>query len=190
MNKKRFTFNIIAGSLKGRKLTAPDLGITRPPLSRLRKAIFDFLTPYLDSAEYLDLFSGSGSFLFEAVSRGVSTATGVEINDQLTRSINAQAEQFGVNEKLSCLKEDVFDCIERLDNLGCSYDLIMLAPPQYQSLVDRTVKALQNSSLLKPDGMIICQHDSSETDRIDFGDFEIEQQRKYGNSTFTILKNG
>lgn len=190
MGSKQFTFNIIAGSLKSRKLTAPDLGITRPPLSRLRKAIFDFLAPHLDSADYLDLFSGTGSYLFEAVSRGAATGTGVEINDQLTRSINAQAEKFGVSKQLICHNEDVFDSIKRLNNLGSSFDLIMLAPPQYQGFIDRTLEELQNSGLLRPDGMIICQHDSSETDRIDFGRFEVEQRRKYGNTTFTILTIG
>lgn len=61
MNKKRtetFDFKIIAGSLKGKTITAPDLGITRPPLTRLRKAIFDFLNPYLEEADYLDLSAG------------------------------------------------------------------------------------------------------------------------------------
>ena len=71
---REFKFTIIAGEFKGRKITAPDLGVTRPPLSRLRKSIFDFLQPYLAGAAYLDLFSGTGSYLFEVVSRGVATA--------------------------------------------------------------------------------------------------------------------
>jgi 16S rRNA G966 N2-methylase RsmD len=41
---KQFDFRVIAGELKGKKIVSPDLGITRPPLTRLRKAIFDFLT--------------------------------------------------------------------------------------------------------------------------------------------------
>ena len=86
----QFDFRVIAGELKGKKIVSPDLGITRPPLSRVRKAIFDYLTPYLDGAAYLDLFSGTGSYLFEAVSRGAKTGTGVEHDSRLADAINAQ----------------------------------------------------------------------------------------------------
>ena len=92
----QFRFKVIAGALKGRVITAPDLGVTRPPLTRLRRAVFDFLTPYLGSARYLDLFSGTGSYLFEAVSRGAGEAVGVELQLQLVEAINRQAELLGV----------------------------------------------------------------------------------------------
>jgi hypothetical protein len=36
--------------------------------------------------------------------------------------------------------------------------------------------------------MILCQHDSSETDEVDLAGFELLQRRKYGNTTFTVLR--
>ena len=76
MKKEDLKFQVIAGQLKGRTITAPNLSVTRPPLTRVRRAIFDYLWPYLDDANYLDLFSGTGSYLFEAVSRGAANAVG------------------------------------------------------------------------------------------------------------------
>ncbi|MGD8922501.1 MAG: RsmD family RNA methyltransferase [Candidatus Zixiibacteriota bacterium] len=185
--RPQFEFAIIAGELKGKKIVAPDLGITRPPLTRLRKSIFDFLQPYLPDAHYLDLFSGTGSYLFEAVSRGVSGAVGVEMETRLAEAINSQAHKFGVVDRLSCLVGDVFEVIPQLGQQREKFDIVMIAPPQYQGFVDRTLATLAEHPVSTDDGLIICQHDSSETRRIDFSAFEILQQRKYGNTTFTIL---
>jgi len=186
-NRKIFEFTVIAGALKGKKITAPDRGMTRPPLSRLRKAIFDFLMPYLPEARYLDLFSGTGSYLFEAVSRGVAEALGVELDETMVQAINKQAEKYGVSERLRCLPKDVFVAIPHLASSGKKFDVVMIAPPQYIGLIDKTLAVLKEHNLLSDDGLIICQHDSSETGHIDFSRFTIQQQRKYGNTTYTIL---
>jgi 16S rRNA (guanine966-N2)-methyltransferase len=184
--ESQLEFRIIAGELKGKKIISPDLGITRPPLTRLRKAIFDYLTPYLDGAAYLDLFSGTGSYLFEAISRGARSGTGVEMDPRLADAINAQAANYGVQDRLRCIVGDVFTVIPNLKQQDLRFDIIMMAPPQYQGIIDRTVKLLAEHDLLMPSGQVICQHDTSETDKIEWSVWRIVQQRKYGNTTFTI----
>lgn len=188
--KKRshFRFTVVAGALKGKVITVPDLGVTRPPLTRLRKAIFDFLTPHLESVRYLDLFSGTGSYLFEAVSRGARSVLGVEIERRLAEAINRQAEKLHVENRLQCLCDDVFKVIPRLASQKQRFDIIMIAPPQYVGLVDKTLSFLKDHSLLSKGGIIICQHDTTETPKMDLAGFETEQKRKYGNTTFTILR--
>ncbi len=188
MPKEDFKFQVIAGQLKGRTITAPDLGVTRPPLSRLRRAIFDFLWPYLEDANYLDLFCGTGSYLFEAVSRGAVSAVGVENESKLADAINKQAAKYGVSDKLNCLCQDVFTAIPDLHNKQNQFHIVMIAPPQYQGLIEKTLKCLKENPLLEKDGLIVCQHDTSESNKIDFSHFEIKEQRKYGNTTFTVLK--
>ncbi|HWR82237.1 MAG TPA: RsmD family RNA methyltransferase [Candidatus Deferrimicrobium sp.] len=183
-----FRFTIISGSLKGRVITAPDLGVTRPPLSRLRKAIFDYLNPYLESARYLDLFSGTGSYLFEAVSRGAQTAVGVEIERPLADAINRQAAQMRTADRLVCLCDDVFRAVPRLAAQEKQFDIIMIAPPQYAGLIDKTLQSLTGHRILADDGMIICQHDTTEKVQVPLSAFELNQRRQYGNTTFTILR--
>jgi len=184
---RRMEFTIIAGSLKGRTIITPDLGTTRPPLSRLRRSIFDFLTPYLDTASFLDLFSGTGSYLFEAVSRGVAVAVGIEREKQLADAINRQAGSLGVAAGLSCRCQDVFEAIPELNVARKRFDIIMLAPPQYIGLVDQTLAALRRYPLSRPEGLIVCQHDTKETNKINFLDFPILQRREYGHTTFTVI---
>jgi 16S rRNA (guanine966-N2)-methyltransferase len=184
----QFEFSVIAGELKGRKLVSPDLGVTRPPLTRVRKSIFDFLVPYLPECQYLDLYSGTGAYLFEAVSRGAAKGIGVELEERLAGAINGQALKYNVSERLKCRNEDVFLAIPKLHEANTRFDVIMMAPPQYQGLIARTLQMLAVKPVSTPDGIILCQHDTSETKKINFFDFPILQQRKYGNTTFTIVK--
>lgn len=182
-----FEFRVVAGSLKGKAFRMPNLGVTRPPLTRLRKAIFDFLNPYLVDGSYLDLFSGTGSYLFEAVSRGAQRALGVEMEPMLADAINGQAEKCGIGGQLRCLNQNVFEALPQLAEQGKLFDIVMLAPPQYKQLVDRTLVSLRDNRVVRPGGLIICQHDTSESRKINFLDFEIVQTRKYGNTTFTVV---
>jgi len=182
-----FEFQIVAGELKGRTIKVPQLAATRPPLTRLRRAIFDFLVPFLHGATYLDLFTGTGSYLFEAISRGATRAVGVELNRQLVDSINHQAAGFGLSERLVCRCDDVFAAIKDLSDRSEKFDIIMIAPPQYEGLIDRTLESLRDHCLTTEDSLILCQHDSSETAGINFQGFSLQQQRRYGNTTFSIL---
>jgi 16S rRNA (guanine(966)-N(2))-methyltransferase RsmD len=181
-----FSFRVIAGSLKGKEIKAPDLGVTRPPLTRLRKSIFDFLMPYIEHARYLDLYSGTGSYLFEAVSRGAETAVGIELDSHLVDAINQQARKYDVADRLSCLRADVLQALPLIGGEP-PFDIVMVAPPQYKGFIDRTLEVLRPSRLVTSKTMIICQHDTSETDKIDFTGYTIDQRRKYGNTTYTIL---
>ncbi len=190
MNQKKtpkIEFSVVAGILKGRRITAPDLGITRPPLTRLRRSLFDFLMPYIDGAAYLDLFSGTGSYLFEAVSRGAGTAAGIEKEPRLVDAINDQAAKLGVSDRLKCVRDDVFRSIERFHARSRLFDIVTMAPPQYKGFINKTLAALHEHPVVVSDGMIICQHDTSETKDIDILNFSLLERRKYGNTTFTIV---
>lgn len=184
---KQIEFRIIAGRLKGKTISTPDLGVTRPPLSRLRRSIFDYLNPYLREAAYLDLFCGTGSYLFEAVSRGAARAVGVERETVLADAINTQAEKLEIADALQCRCDDVMAAIGKLHAEKEHFDIIMMAPPQYLNLINTTLKMLSEKSLSRQHGLIICQHDTSETDKIDVYGMTVLQRRKYGNTTFTVL---
>ncbi|MFH1687749.1 MAG: RsmD family RNA methyltransferase [bacterium] len=184
---KEFKFNVIAGRLKGRIIRAPDLGITRPPLSRLRRSIFDYLNPILPGARYLDLFSGTGSYMFEAISRGTVSALGVEREPRLAAAINRQAAQLQIADQLQCLSEDVFTAIPRLHRSGREFDIIMIAPPQYQGLIDRTLACLVEHPLARTGATILCQHDTSEACPSPAA-YPLVESRKYGNTTYSIMR--
>ena len=61
---------VIAGSLKGRHLTAPDWPGLRPTSDRLRETLFNVLGGQVDGARVLDAYAGTGALGIEAISRG------------------------------------------------------------------------------------------------------------------------
>ena len=68
---------ILSGIYGGIKIdTAKDVAY-RPTKSRVRKSIFDVISPFGFSS-VLDLFSGTGILGFESISRGASAVTFVE----------------------------------------------------------------------------------------------------------------
>ena len=69
--------SILSGQYKGIKLKSPG-GATHPMGSREKNATFNMLAPYLEGAEVIDYFAGSGALGLEALSRGAASVTFVE----------------------------------------------------------------------------------------------------------------
>ncbi len=69
---------IIAGTLKGRRLEAPDWAGLRPTSDRLRETLFNILAPRIRGARVLDGYAGTGAIGIEALSRGAAHVTFVE----------------------------------------------------------------------------------------------------------------
>src|SRR6056300_1711838 len=69
---------IISGIYKGKKLIIPDDKFTRPLKDLVKESIFNLITHSnkitvnIEKSNVLDLFSGSGSFGLECISRGSS----------------------------------------------------------------------------------------------------------------------
>ena len=67
---------IISGNFKNKKLFEPSDNYTRPLKDLVKESIFNIIKNYklikfkIENCEVLDLFSGSGSFGLECISRG------------------------------------------------------------------------------------------------------------------------
>jgi 16S rRNA (guanine966-N2)-methyltransferase len=70
---------IIAGDWGGRRIKAPAGRDVRPTTDRVREAWMSALGGRLDNLTVLDLFAGSGALGLEALSRGATHATFVEL---------------------------------------------------------------------------------------------------------------
>lgn len=68
---------IISGKAGGIALSVPK-GEVRPTTDRVREALFSILNPLIDHADVLDLFTGSGAFGLEALSRGAGSSRMVD----------------------------------------------------------------------------------------------------------------
>ena len=80
---------VIAGALKGRRLTAPAWEGLRPTSDKLRETLFNLLAPAVVGARLLDGYAGTGAVGIEAISRGAREVTFVE-RDRRARALIAK----------------------------------------------------------------------------------------------------
>jgi 16S rRNA (guanine966-N2)-methyltransferase len=117
---------VVAGEFRGRKLTAPAGGATRPTTDRVREAIFNALTSVdvIVGATVADLYAGSGALGFEALSRGAERCTFVESDRRALSAIHDNIATLGVSGRCRVVSGDV---VAMLPRVTC--DLAFADPP-------------------------------------------------------------
>lgn len=104
---------IVAGSLRGRKLTVVVHEGMRPTPQMVREAFFSILGNAIPDRVFYDVFAGTGVVGLEAVSRGASAARLIEKDPRQVTDIQKYADQFGVGDKVQVLKADAYRWAER-----------------------------------------------------------------------------
>jgi len=149
---------IIAGEYGGHGLKSPSGHETRPSTARVRESLFSLVDAriYLEGAEVLDLFAGTGALGLEAISRGASLVTFVEEKRNVLDYARANAEKLGVEDKCIFIQADAVEYLRQYG--GPELDLIMADPPYeldaLRELPDLAIPKLQ------VDGVFTLEHSS------------------------------
>src|SRR5574344_631800 len=101
---------MMSGRLGRRNLKTVEGEGYRPAMGKTREALFSMLAARgMDwySARVLDLFAGSGSLAFEAISRGAEHALLVEMAPQAVRCLKANIAALGVEDEARIVSDDV-----------------------------------------------------------------------------------
>ncbi len=115
---------VVAGHLRGRRLTAPPGRGTRPTSDRVREALFSILEP-IGGARVLDLFAGSGALGIEALSRGALHATFVDRDARAVAAIGRNLAGLGLDSATVHRR----DALNFLSAATGHWDLIFVDPP-------------------------------------------------------------
>ena len=107
---------IIGGSYRGKILISPTSANVRPTSDRARESVFNILYSKLEGSlsgvDLLDVFSGSGAFALEAVSRGVRSATLLDID---TRDLQKNVALFPKEkDKIKILRQDATNLVKKI----------------------------------------------------------------------------
>lgn len=171
---------VIAGSAKGIQLQAVPGSGTRPISDRVKEAVFNILGDAVIDSYVLDLFAGTGSVGIEALSRGAERAVFVEKHPKAIVTIRANLRRTRLEARARTERADVFTF---LSGDPTPFDLIYIAPPQYQGLWKKTLLALEASpSWLYPDGLVIVQIFPKELEPLDLATLQLTGQRQYGST--------
>src|SRR5580765_7796067 len=110
----RSWMRIIAGALKGRRLTAPTWDGLRPTSDKLRETLFNLLAPRLPGARLLDGYAGTGAVGIEAMSRGAGEVTFVDHDRRARVLIAKNVADCGIAEGYAIIGSTVLHAIETL----------------------------------------------------------------------------
>jgi 16S rRNA (guanine966-N2)-methyltransferase len=141
---------IIAGSRKGHSIQAPKGAATRPTSDRVRESVFNIVAPWVEDAQVLDLFAGSGAMGLEALSRGASRAVFVEADPNACRTIERNLDKLGLRGEVRC-----GDILATVANEGRRYDLVFVDPPYAER--DHASLARYLPGLLADDGLVVFE---------------------------------
>lgn len=174
---------IIAGRYGGHGLKSPSGHKTRPSTARTRESLFGLVDAriYLEGAEVLDLFAGTGALGLEAISRGADLVTFVEKKGDVLDYARQNAEKLGVEEKCIFIQGDAVEFIRSYQ--GPPLDLIMADPPyELEAMQDMPDLALPH---LKTDGVFTLEHSSHDW----FDDHpRLMTSRPYGRTIVSLFR--
>ncbi|MGZ3666609.1 MAG: 16S rRNA (guanine(966)-N(2))-methyltransferase RsmD [Ktedonobacterales bacterium] len=183
---------VVAGTAKGRKLKAPKTPSTRPVMDRVKTALFDILARRVRGTRFLDLFAGTGSIGIEALSRGASAATFIELGPEALRCVRDNLAITGFTGQSEVLRTDAFKFLESAQAAGRRYDMVYVAPPQYQGLAAKALAQLDAAPLTEPGGLVIVQVDpreGAEVRGVPLHTLRESDERRYGSTLLLFYEH-
>jgi 16S rRNA (guanine966-N2)-methyltransferase len=174
---------IIAGSRKGHRIAAPRGLDTRPTSDRVRENVFNIVAPWLEDADVLDLYAGSGAMGLEALSRGAARATFVESDRAACRTIDANLEKLRLRgARVACQDAGSFLASDR-----SRYDLVFVDPPYAEFERLRPVLARYLPALLADEALVVLETSSREPEP-DLAPLSLRTTRRYGAARISLFE--
>ncbi|GGE40851.1 16S rRNA (guanine(966)-N(2))-methyltransferase RsmD [Pedobacter psychrotolerans] len=174
---------IIGGKLKGIRLQPPANLPVRPTTDMAKEALFNILNNRFDfdTCTVLDLFCGTGNLTFEFASRNAEKILAVDMDYGCVNWVKSAAQKYEFNQ-VEVRKGDVFKILKQMTG---AYDLIFADPPYNMPNIPQLPILVQEQQLLKPDGLLVVEHQSNMKLNSQPG---YTETRKYGNSSFSFFE--
>ena len=183
---------IIAGSYKGRSLKTTTGPGFRPAMGKVREALFSMLEARgvdWPGARVLDLFAGSGSLGFEALSRGAEAACFVESAPYAAKVIAANADMLGVEPgRVSVIQQDALKALARPP--AARFQVVFIDPPYQLNVLGAALNALVKYRWVSAGGVINAEVEA----RLPFDpetahpDLELLADRAYGQTRVILWR--
>lgn len=171
---------VIAGSAKGKRLKLVPGDSTRPIMDRAKEALFSIIGRDIIDATMLDLFAGTGSVGIEALSRGASKVTFIDLDRMAIKTIQENLVLTKLKDQAVVRRTDALNLLKQTPPIP-PYDFIYVAPPQYKELWLETLKSIDaHPAWIGEDTKVIVQIDPNEQKDIALQFLEGYDSRIYG----------
>ena len=182
---------IVAGKFKGMTLLGPGDKRIRPLKDMVRESIFNLLTHsnkisfQIEKSNVLDLYSGTGSFGLECLSRQAAKVIFIENEKNAVRILEKNIEKLKVKNETKVFCNDAFQVIRKhgkghLDQFTkMKFDLIFCDPPFKNTNINDLIELIVAENLLKNNGIIILHRHKNTKEKLTIY-FKVIDKRIYG----------
>ena len=183
---------IIGGYLKGRKIFEPINKSTRPLKDLVRESIFNILEHSkdqfinFDNANVLDLFSGTGSFGIECLSRGAKKVIFFENYNKSIKILDKNIKKFNLQKKTLIFKKNAYD-LNKFNFGKKKFDLIFLDPPFKDKNIYELILKIKEFKIIDNNTIFILHRNKKIKDKIP-ENLKIFREKNYGLSKIIFLK--
>jgi len=179
---------IIGGIRRGRKLVDWEESGIRPMRDFVRSALFNILGDFIPEADFLDLFSGTGSVGLEALSRGAKSCVFVDRAPGACSIVRRNLEALDFLTEGRVLEGDAAAVINELARRGRRFDVVFVGPPYYQELVPATLTTLSDGRILAEDSLVVAEIHHTEIAAEAYGVLERVDLRRYGDNQLLFYR--
>ena len=175
---------IISGKFKGKKILEPTDLNTRPLKDLTKESIFNIIKHSnkfeikLENAEILDLFSGTGSFGIECISRGAKFVTFVENYKGILPILKKNLSSLNSASNYLIIEKNIFNNFN-LKEFEKQFDIIFLDPPYKEKNLKDVLLYLIDEKILKLGGIIIVHRHKKQIDTLP-NQIKILEEKRYG----------
>lgn len=186
---------IVSGAFKGRVLKTVEGPGYRPAMGRVREALFSMLEArgvVWSACSVLDIFAGSGSLAFEALSRGAVCAMLVELAPQAVTCLRGNARSLGLDEgRCRIVAEDAARALGKRPYTP--FDVVFIDPPYGKRLLAPTVRSLLRNGWLTDNAFITAEVEAALPPDAVFPpgvgeNLELLTERRFGQTRIMIWK--
>jgi 16S rRNA (guanine(966)-N(2))-methyltransferase RsmD len=189
---------ISGGIAKGRKInTKGFLGKKggkeyrlRPTSTKVREALFNILRDKINGAVFIDLYAGTGTVGFEALSRGARKSIFVENDTERANIISKIAANLGFSEKCTIIKNNAENFLLEIDSNKDSFDIIFIDPPYHSNIIDNILNIITEKDVINKNGIVIFEHFKKRFLPERIGKLRLKKTYRYGDTMLTFYEKG
>lgn len=194
---------VIAGTFRGRRLTAPKGNrLVRPTTDRVKESVFSILREQVVDANFLDLCAGTGSIGIEALSRGAKHVTFLDRDPRCIAIIERNLDVCGLttesDTRYYLLCRDILKGIAYLHKREVVFDVIYFDPPYGTGLEDSSQRSIElytsslvllaETTLLANSGTLLVEHAKQVVLHDTVGNLSRNRQARYGDTVVSFYE--
>ena len=133
----------------------------------------------MKNSNVFDLYSGTGSFGLECLSRKAKIVYFVENNQSALEALKKNIERFSMEKKSKIFEDNVFFLTNKDNLFNIKFDLIFCDPPFKDKNIGKLINLIFNQKIINKNGILIIHRNKNTVDKFP-NCFKVLEERVYG----------